>query len=188
MKKIVNTRPETFFSEDVEIKIYDSKKKHFYFRKNPDRNITFNLPKGEYYSDNNLEKQNLFIPYPVSYTGFKDGWVNEIDFYVCHNENKATIFPTLKRPKVFLDNKIANHVYKPLTMFLLSHEVSHREPEGRGIECNSNTANFCDINGANYLINKVGLNPSQIVLATKILYKEGMRGICTLAAMSNFKR
>src|ERR1017187_1165832 len=157
---ITENNPSTWFCEERNVRVVDDKKNIFFFHPNIERSITFNLPKGEYFTANKLQKKSSFIAYDVSYKGFSKGWLNDIEIYVCNNANKATIFPESNPVKIFIDKKIAYHAFKPLTMFVISHEVSHLLPEGKGIMCNSQEKNFCDLNGGNYLLT-IGLNPSQ---------------------------
>ncbi len=189
MKVLICENPSSFYSADKEIKILDDKKNLFFFHPNTEKEITFNLPRGKYFTDNRVGKEKDFIPYPTDgYKGFEKGWEKNIQIFVCKNPNKATIFPETFPYKIFVDEKIARHKFRPLTMFVLSHEVSHINPEGRGIKCNSKEKNFCDLNGANYLIAEAGLNPSQITMASKLLYEQGLRGDCVQHAMSNYRR
>lgn len=159
LEAIYNIAPSSFFSYDSPIRVLDDKKNAFYFHPNKERNITFNLPEGLYYTENNLQKLNSFKPYKK--TSQKTDFIvpEGIKIEIGENPNKATIWP--KKLHILCDPSIANHIYKPVTRFVLGHELGHNgfmeeEP--------------CDIYSANLMLD-AGYNPTQIDAAKEILFK-----------------
>ena len=163
--------------------IYDEKKNPFYWHTNAERSITFNLPVGKYYTENNLTKKNKFVPYGhEKYPIFSNTtFLRDLKIYCRPNPNKASI--SLERRIIVVDPKYFNSTYKPLKTFTLCHEVFHfffhcesaEQKQNRFIH--QHYEKECD-NAAKAWMLANGWNPTQISLAIKMLLKGQERKDC----------
>lgn len=163
--------------------IYDEKKNPFYWHTNKERSITFNLPVGKYYTENNLTKQKKFVPYGhEKYPIFRNTtFLRDLKIYSRPNPNKASI--SLERRIIVVDPKYFNSKYKPLKTFTLCHEVFHFFFHCESAEQKQNRLihqhyeKECD-NAAKAWMLANGWNPTQISLAIKMLLKGQERKDC----------
>ncbi len=171
MKKLLLNDPCTFFTTDCDIKIYDHRKKIFYFHPNKSKSITFNLPKGVYFTDC-LFTQKVFSPYEEYKAPTKLFDFSSYDLISKPNPNKATI--SLKKKTITVDPKFSNHDYLPCQQFILGHEIYHNEVGGNIYDKSGklifDAEQACDDFSSNYMLSH-GWNPSQVYFACKLLLK-----------------
>lgn len=157
MLRIVNDTKKGYITTDNLIQIFDCNMYPFYmydftgFKKK-----IFNLPKGIFYTDNNLQplkrckkfklknmpnKEYLFRSYP-------ERW----QIYFSHNPNKCTVNYPLG--KIYLDNRY-KHCARVIFDFIIFHELGH---------CFFATEKYADLFAANLMLLK-GYNPSQTQIA-----------------------
>lgn len=165
MNKIICPYKQSFYTADKSIRIYDERLQEFYFYDvdlNKDVQF-FNLPKGEYYTGNNiyLLKENQF-------------YYNEIDMPPPENDaylyvKKVYIKPSTndRKASIFIDkeNGYSTIIYdKKLDLlpyyckdFVIGHELGHLKYISEDV---------CDRYSRN-LLTKLGYNPSQLNKAVK---------------------
>lgn len=181
MEKIICENPSTFLSFENDILVYDENENLFFFHPNNENFINFNLPKGVFYTDNYIHKKTVFTPYKEFL--FNENFINDkLEDYelITHleNKNKATINTLTKTIKI--DNQLYNHDYKPLSVFLLGHEIGHLFSTGdlyiKGKKV-FDSEKFCDEFSENWMLAN-GYNPSQIKIASHLLLKNSDRKKC----------
>jgi hypothetical protein len=191
------SKPSTFLCKEPNLMIYDNLGNPFYWHTNTTRSITFNLPKGNYSTDNHIRKKLKFIPYGhEKYPIFTNTtFLKNLKIYCRPNPNKASI--SLERGVIVVDPKYYKSKYKPLKTFTLCHEVFHyffhcknnRERQNRLIHQHYEKA--CD-NAAKAWMLANGWNPTQISLAIQMLLKGKERKDCmrdmTTHPKNNFRR
>ena len=139
------------------VRIYESKRgKIFYFHTgNPKGEFYFNLPKGKYFSANQLEV--LKNPIPVNLPKLPAPEKNntlpkKVKVYFLENPHKASIITANNEIKV--DPKILN-LTLPTIVFIMFHELGHYFYSDE---------KKCDLFAAVQMI-KRGFNPSQCGIA-----------------------
>lgn len=180
--KIKVNKPSTFFTNYTEVVILDSKKFPFYFHTNKAKHLTFNLPKGTYYSNVPVKRQPKFIPYGTkTYPRFKKGVLQRIKIYRVKNPNKASI--SLETAQIFVDPLYYDNPYKPLLTFTIMHEIFHHffhaktEREKKNIFIHQYIEAQCDNAAKNFMLAN-GWNPSQVRMACKMLLRSKWRNKC----------
>lgn len=164
--------PSSFFSSDEGLVIFDEYGNIFYVHPNKTKKINFNLPVGQFFTENNIMRKEKFVPYTKGWEKFDStGFVVRVGV----NPNKLTVTPALK--DIIADHSINDCKYIPLMEFCLGHELSHTLPSGKGISCTGNVKNFCDENSANRML-AIGYNPSQINIARKMSMSDSYRSDC----------
>lgn len=151
---------------DEEIMIIDSDEREFYYYHNPlQKTVCFNLPIGEYFTENEIIKLRRPIKYicPPLPKPDKDLIPQEMNFFVTDNPHKASI--DVSTGDVIIDHSI-NEKEKPFKCFVLLHEVGHNYYNGGTHE------HFCDIFAAKTMLEKLGFNPSQVYLAQEFCLSE----------------
>lgn len=172
-KPFTISKKSSFSSTDPYIKILDENRNVFYEHPNEERHITFNLPVGTYFSDNDITQLHDFIPYnPIPYAG--DKFVpNNFNIVEGENPHKASIWPSDGKTKILIDPSVGKMKYKPCTYFIIGHELGHMITPGTGPkpqtqeekdECEEN----CDIFSCNKCMN-AGLNSTQLEIAARML-------------------
>lgn len=160
MRFFVNKK-SGFSSRDKLIVIYDKDGNIFYYKDNVTGLIKFNLPIGEYLTNNNLNKID-----PVNYPYF-----NLPNFKLRRRKNtdlKESFEPNKNKASVDINNRIAiydnsfKNAYKVCFDFVKCHEKGHFYFHDEG----QKSEQECDMFAYNCLINH-GYNPSQIVYAQK---------------------
>lgn len=177
--RLNNTTPATFFSRDNNVLIRDVENNMFYQHPNERNCITFNLPVGVFYTDNELLEQPDFIPYEkFKSVDFKFN-PKEFSITVKQNPNKATINTFFKT--IVVDPSILEFNYAPLLTFLLGHEMAHLIVGGNTYDKNSvllfDAEKACDDISRNYMLSH-GFNPSQIKIASELLLRSRDRKEC----------
>ena len=177
--------------------ILDEKKNPFYWHTNKERDITFNLPPGEYYTKDPIEKLPTFRPYGnEKYPSFRfTNFLSLLKIVPYKNKNKASI--SLERKLIIVDPKFYYHKYKPLKTFTLCHECFHyffhsktkQQKENRFIH--QYIEKQCDRAARDFMLAN-GWNPTQVSLAINLLLKgqdrkDTMRK-CTTDPKNNFRR
>lgn len=151
-----------FVSFDRKLRIFDSNGKPFYFR-DSDKKHTFNLPKGNYVTLNNITPQEK--PFKLRKLRLprrerKRHVPSNYRFVYKENPNKCTVLIP-KEPNqeciIILDNSLKDLPRHFLT-FILFHEQGHLF---------YTTEKYCDMYAFNKMIDK-GFNVSQIVQASKL--------------------
>lgn len=198
--RIVNILPSTFFSTDKDIKIFDSRKKVFYFHPNKERNITFNLPRGIFFTGNKIERKNIFVPYKKFVSPFPKDFLRQVKVEIKPNPNKATNYRLQKR--FVIDPKIAFHEYAPVPVFTIAHEIGHfiHFPK-RTLSTNINSSSFkkeadqCEKDADSFAVHYMlgnGYNPTQIKIAKELVLSHVERKLCldelTTNINNNYRR
>lgn len=177
--------------------ILDEKGNPFYWHTNKEHSITFNLPVGKYYTENDIKKLLRFKPYGhEKYPKFHNTtFLKDIKLYCEPNPNKASI--SLSKRVIVVDPKYYKSKYKPLQTFTLCHEVFHYFFHAENAEQKENRfihehfEKQCD-NAAKAWMLANGWNPTQISLAIKMLLKGQHRKDCmqnmTTHPRNNFRR
>ena len=190
--KIENYFPSTFFCFQPNLTIRDEKNNLFYFHKNSRRAINFNLPTG-FFHTNNIILRKLFSPYKVFTPFLSKGFLSDLKVKVEPNPNKASIF--IGKKLIVIDPKFANHVFKPVTVFCLAHELHHfiffpktlseRVDKEKMIDIEKK----CDEGAVNYMLS-CGYNPTQIKIAKEFILSNKERGKCVdeLTVGGNYRR
>ncbi len=195
MKEIRNKEPKTFCCSEPDLCIYDEDKNKFYVHPNRQRTITFNLPKGKFFTENKIGEQKVFIPYKEWKPLFPKKFLDGIKILVRPNDNKATIYRQVKT--IVIDPEFAFHDFKPVTTFTLSHELHHFIffPENTELRKNKpymmELEKLCDEGAVNYMLGN-GWNPTQIKLAKNLVLSNKERGLCvdklTVSPSNNHRR
>lgn len=191
-------KPTSFFSSDSPIKILDEKGNIFYIHPNKENSISFNLPIGNFSTENTLREIGFkpYVPFENHFTfnpakGFK---VKKI-----FNKNKATIIPSKKRIRIsdkikYKDGSELNiSEYKPCNEYLLHHELAHRVYGGNVYSPDKkiifDAEQACDNSAENFMLSH-GYNPSQISLCKQLLLSNPKRKMCSQydAKKLNFRR
>lgn len=156
MKKISVPVKSGFVSHDKFLKIYDNKERLFYFHtlKPGQRTVHFNLPPGNYFSNNkiggapvrkyklpNLPKRERKFTIP-----------KKITVTYRENPNKASIF--IDKNLVILDPSIKG-LSRPQIVYILNHERGHYL---------YSTESYCDLYAMRRMLIS-GYNPSQIAMS-----------------------
>jgi len=190
MKKIFCEDEVTLYSNDTPIKIYDSRKKLFYFHPNKEKNICFNLPKGEFFTEN-LFRQQPFKPYEIYQMPNFSVDISKFNLIEGKNPHKATITPSQK--KILIDSSIINHEYSPCLTFVLLHEIYHTVVGGNKKDANGNiifnAEASCDNFAKNWMLSH-GYNPSQIKVVKELILSDNHRKECLHDSLTqqNFRR
>ena len=177
--------------------ILDSVGNPFYWHKNKERSITFNLPVGKYETDNVIKKLPSFRSYGHTKfpKEFDKQWLNNLELKKSKNPNKASI--TLQRCIIIVDPKYYESPYLPLQTFTLLHECFHyffhskTRAQKRNRFIHQHIEKQCDENARNYMLAN-GWNPTQVLLSIRLLLKgeerkEVMRQLTT-DKKNNFRR
>jgi len=160
-----------FSSSDQFIRIYDEQGKPFYFKQRKANTIEFNLPKGTYFTDNNIRLRS----FPVKFTipalpkpdynletpeRFKIEWGN--------NPHKCSVY--LKEGRILFDNSFKQYP-KFVIKFILYHECGHYLYKGAingdSEEEKSRKEIRCDLFARKCML-ECGYNPSQVYHASKL--------------------
>lgn len=159
----------------------------FYFHYNKERELTFNLPVGSYYSYTPLIQLHRFVPY-TKRTYPKMAADLEAIVLMCRpNKNKASTTAKKVRGKIWInaDPKYFYHDHLPTQTFTLLHEIFHSN-KGYHTTNNKQRGNYffrnhiekkCDSAATNYMLVH-GWNPSQISMAGKNLLQGKHRRQC----------
>lgn len=146
-----------FVSADKIICVYDSDNSIFYYKENESKKvIKFNLPKGIYFSENNLQQINP-IKYKyakLSKTYNETKFPNEFKISFAKNPHKCTV--DLNNATIVFDNKYK--LAERYTIdYIIFHELGHYFYYGKGQKSEID----CDKFAANCML-VIGYNPSQI--------------------------
>ena len=149
-----------FKCQDPIIEVIDNRGLAFYFFSNPSCNeIKFNLIKGSYYTNNDLEKIDkplIYVPYKLPRFEKNINIHENLELNVTENPNKASI--DVSKGLIIIDKKYYNESETPFTNFILFHELGHYYYK---------TEYKCDIFSA-YQMLKLGFNPTQCFYANSI--------------------
>ena len=153
----VKTKTGFICYDRKEILIYEAKRKRpFYFHGgNKNGNFYFNLPKGDYFTFNSIEKlkKPVFVSLPKLPKPEKNNNLpQKVKVYFLENPNKASIITGLN--KIQIDPKILN-LSLPSIVFVLFHELGHYFYKDE---------KKCDLFAAVQML-KRGFNPSQCGIA-----------------------
>ena len=146
-----------FASADKIIRIFDKDKKPFYFFNSVKPLTSFNLPKGTYYSDNNIKVLKEPVKYKITMPKFERNIKRPkvIVWTWGNNPNKATI--VLEKGFVLLDNSWKN--FPPFVVtYIKYHELGHYHFKS---EIGADAYARC-------MMLKRGYNPSQIGMASRL--------------------
>lgn len=150
MNFLNNIDSETYHSFSP-VEIRDEKGNYFFYHPNKKKGMFFNLPKGVFYSSNeimNVDKRY----YPLFDLPKEEHHYDHKGIKVIEKKNpcKATIYPDKKIIKV--DTKLSDISYTPALVFVMAHEFGHLRYK---------TESYCDLFSCNFMLLK-GYNPSQI--------------------------
>lgn len=162
MQKICIKTPTTFYSSDKFINVNDDTNFLFYFHPNKSLFIKLNLPPGCYYTDNKLQAQAVFEPYPfIEDANIPKDEIKDTRIVLGSNPNKASIYPA--HGFIIMDNGLNLLKYKPAKSFVLGHELGHYYFGADEDKCDDYSYN---------VMNRAGFNPSQVYLAAKMLFQK----------------
>lgn len=147
-----------FSTTDKKIRIFDVNGKPFYFfDRTKGEKTCFNMPKGEFTTDNNLTE----LKNPVTYKIKKLPTIERrrklpehFKFIGTKNPNKCSVF--LNKGIIIFDKEFIKKQIKPSLVFIGLHELGHFFYENES---------KCD-HFATYQMLKLGYNPSQCTIAT----------------------
>lgn len=172
MFKISNAKTEGFGSLDSEIIIREKNGKVFYLYKNPKKMFCeFNLPKGNFYTNNKLAKLTEPKKYKLPQLPPFERRLKipaKIRISYGKNKNKCSVF--LEEGKIIFDKDFKRQLSTPTFVFVICHELGHyyygghnpvKEPK-KYLESETK----CDIFAIKLML-KNGYNPSQIVLSSR---------------------
>jgi hypothetical protein len=146
-----------FKSTDKVISIFDTDNSIFYYKENESKkNIKFNLPKGIYFTKNNLE-----IIAPIKYKFSKlSKTYNETktpeSFIISYGNNPHKCTVDLNKGTIFFDNRYKSAERYTID-YIIFHELGHYFYYGKGQKSEID----CDKFAANCMLS-LGYNPSQI--------------------------
>lgn len=174
---LVLKKLSSFNSSDSPIKILDEKGNIFYIHPNRERKISFNLPAGNYSTENNL-KEVAYTPYVRSLYPNLFERIKGYKIFRGHNPNKATITPMLKKIKIankvnFKDgSQLDINEFKPCLIYLLGHEAAHTIAGSNKYNADGtilfDAEQACDNISENWMLAN-GYNPTQIKLCKQLL-------------------
>jgi hypothetical protein len=161
------------------VRIYESKRsKLFYLHSgNPKGNFYFNLPKGNYFTMNEIKplKKPVFVSIPkLPKKEKKQSLPDSIKVYYLENPNKASIITSINTIQV--DPKILK-LSLPSIVFVLFHELGHYFYKDE---------KKCDLFAAVQML-KRGFNPSQcgIAIDSSLSDLSFERKLCLINKMKN---
>jgi hypothetical protein len=149
-----------FITTDKRIEVFDAFMKPFFIENNNKKIFYFNLPKGKYFSKNNLKKASE--PRLYSLQNLPDA--NDFKrlpktfkiFYI-ENPNKCTV--DVERNIIYFDYSFRDKP-EPFLVYIKLHELGHYFYSGE----ENKSEIFCDWFAYNQMIN-LGYNPTQIYKA-----------------------
>lgn len=159
--RIQNKQPSTFYTKASPLYVADDKGRIFYCHENGARDLTFNLPVGNYTTNQNVERKPNFEPYPVLVLPAKEQIFDSRNFgiKIDYNPHKGTFRPS--QELIILDKDVVKYPYKPYRYFVLAHEKGHSYFSDES-KCDWYALNWCLQNG---------FNPLQIQSSYKRLLK-----------------
>lgn len=153
-----------FFCGDEVVRICTTspRLKTFYLKQNPKRELYFNLPEGEYTTDNDLEQLERPLTYhtpelPEPERNVKEP--KELTIIIEANPNKCSV--AKKKGLIIIDPQLTKEP-KPFLTFILFHEIGHYDYK---------TEWKCDLFSAKKMLEK-GYNPSQCMYAQHVSLSE----------------
>lgn len=166
-----------YCSHNSPVFIYEKKrnKLFYYHHGNKKGRFFFNLPKGEYFTNNNIEKliEPVTVELPILPPAEKSKTLpSKVKVQFLENPNKASIL--VDKHKVFVDPKILK-LSLPSIIFVLFHEIGHYYYK---------TEEYCDLFAVREML-KRGFNPSQcgIAIDEALSDKSRNRKICIIEKM-----
>lgn len=189
MVKIICNSPSTFFTSDKDVTIRDAQKVFFYYHDNSNGALTFNLPKGIYFTENKVKRLPDFAPY-VPFPEYESPYnLDEFKIVVGHNPHKATITPSKRQ--ILVDRKIAAIKYKPALAYMLAHELGHCMYGGSKYDSTGrmtfDAEQACDDFAERWCMSH-GYNHSQVTIAKHILLDDPNRIVCRPSDTQNLRR
>ena len=181
-----------FCSSDKMLKIYDSNHRPFYFKKNLKNKFFFNLPKGIYFTENNISelKEPIRYDYGLIPKRSVKPLPSKFTLIVERNPHKCSI-DTLSG-KIFIDPSI-NNLPKFIKDFIICHElahfyvtVKHDKDKYGSIIYDSVGEGKCDLLANKWMLRR-GYNPSQIHLASGLTLNDCKRKSKTTNFNKNVK-
>lgn len=143
-------------SFDSVVKIYDDNGRLFYFKENPSGKLHFNLPRGIYSSENNLNKSNVrkYKLYDLPKGNKIKKLPKKFKIKFINNPHKCSVDNT--NHVIYFDNSFRT-APKPVVDYIKYHELGHYFYSGQG----QKSEILCDLFAVNSMY-KVGYNPSQV--------------------------
>jgi hypothetical protein len=144
------------------IKVYDDRKKVFYQRLNPAKEICkFNLPKGNYFTPCNIARGEIVV-YDIP-TLPKPERIYPLPkkFFIVSGKNKNKCSIYMETGKIFFDRDFLNSLHRPTLTFILLHELGHYLYSGNG----QDSEKKCDLFATSKML-ELGYNPNQILKAS----------------------
>lgn len=177
MQKFSVDKKTGFCSFNSPVLIFEQKRKRpFYFHKgNENGRFYFNLPKGNYFTENRIEKLN--VPVPVQLPELPPFEKNKplpkkVKVNFLENPNKASIL--VDKHKMYVDPKILK-LPLPAIHFVLFHEIGHYYYQDE---------KNCDLFAVREML-KMGFNPSQcgVAIDNALSDKSTDRKMCIIQKM-----
>ena len=162
MLKISVPSVSGFRCTDEVIKIYDDKKRLFYQRLNPAKELCkFNLPKGEYFTPCNVARGEIVVydipqmPRPEKITPLPKKFFIEVG----KNPNKCSVY--MVTGKIFFDKQFLSSLNRSEICYIILHEFGHYLYSGNGMSSEKKCDTF-----ATCKMLELGYNPNQILKAS----------------------
>lgn len=135
----------------------------FYFRPNENQNQKFNLPVGDYETQNKIYKlkKPIFYSLPKMKTRYNfQKYPTKLKIFFGYNPNKCTV--DLDNHTILFDESFRNEP-RFVIDFIKFHELGHFRYSGKGLQSEKDCDNFACL-----CMLIVGYNPSQIRTANEI--------------------
>ena len=183
MQKISVSKKTGFFTYGSPVVIYDHRSKPFYMHPaNGGKFFSFNLPKGEYFTECNCEPMREPIPYALPTLPKRQknipipARLKQMRVKIGRNPNKASVIvgvhSVLVDPAIFA-------LPLPNIIFVLFHEIGHYYFKSE---------EFCDLFAARQML-RLGYNPTQCstaIIGTLSERAEGRKN-CLVQKLFNTK-
>jgi hypothetical protein len=165
-------RKTGILTNDQNVCIFDRDGLPFYNMQNVGPKFTFNLPRGEYYSNNNLIELSKPLNYTMPELKRRYNFMvapRKFRYVYANNPNKCSV--DLLRGLVIFD-----HSFKDFPRFIKAyikyHELGHYRYSGKGQVSEKDCDDFSFI-----CMIKAGYNPAQVVTASEYTLENNLTGM-----------
>jgi hypothetical protein len=165
-------RKTGFVTNDRTVKILDRDGLPFYYMENVGPNFKFNLPPGEFFTDNKLTE--LMVPVTYTMPPLKRRYnfmlaPKRFRYIYANNPNKCSV--DLLRGLVIFDKSFEGFP-RFVKAYIKYHELGHYRYSGKGQVSEKD----CDDFSFNCMI-KAGYNPAQVVTASEYTLENNLTGL-----------
>ena len=173
MYSIINKNINGFKAYTREVRIYDSAGKPFYFFDVKDKLLrphTFNLPRGQYFSNTPLEKLPAPVQYNLPSLAKPNRYLRKPDrVRIIYGTNPHTCSIDLDRGIIYADKKLKD-LPAYMQKFIFLHEIAHHYYGGYDFATQKKEYTQAEVNCDTYAAFQMlrsGYNPSQAYLTVK---------------------